>query len=123
MDEGRLKVLLVEDDEDDYILAREFLAEIRGANFQLDWVGDYDAGLEAIQKDAHDVYLVDYRLGKGSGLANIEEHLERRGKTATADQANDILARVKQRSIDEKRLLTGEEFEEIADSVLAKALV
>jgi signal transduction histidine kinase/DNA-binding response OmpR family regulator len=68
MDEGRLKVLLVEDDEDDYILAREFLAEIRGANFQLDWVENYDAGLEAIQKDEHDVYLVDYRLGKDSGL-------------------------------------------------------
>jgi len=31
-------------------------------------VGDYDAGLEAIQKDEHDVYLVDYRLGKDSGL-------------------------------------------------------
>ncbi|HEU0039416.1 MAG TPA: response regulator, partial [Verrucomicrobiae bacterium] len=68
MDDGRLKVLLVEDDEDDYVLAREFLSEIRGANFQLDWVGDYDAGLEAIQKDEHDVYLVDYRLGKDSGL-------------------------------------------------------
>src|SRR2546427_9000176 len=68
MDDGRLKVLLVEDDEDDYVLAREFLAEIRGANFQLDWMGDYAAGLEAIQKDEHDVYLVDYRLGKDSGL-------------------------------------------------------
>src|SRR3989442_2554484 len=68
MDDGRLKVLLVEDDEDDYVLAREFLAEIKGANFQLDWMGDYAAGLEAIQKDEHDVYLVDYRLGKDSGL-------------------------------------------------------
>ena len=68
MDDLRLKVLIVEDDEDDYVLTREFLAEIRGDQFELDWVEDYDAGLEAIQKDEHDVYLVDYRLGKNNGL-------------------------------------------------------
>ena len=68
MDDPRLKVLLVEDDEDDYVLTREFLAEIRGDNFELEWVEDYDTGLEAIYQDRHDVYLVDYRLGKGNGL-------------------------------------------------------
>src|SRR5437870_248569 len=68
MDDPRLKVLLVEDDEDDYVLTREFLAEIRGDNFELEWVEDYDTGLEAIYQDRHDVYLVDYRLGKGDGL-------------------------------------------------------
>jgi signal transduction histidine kinase/DNA-binding response OmpR family regulator len=68
MDDLRLKVLLIEDDEDDYILTREFLAEIRGGQVQLDWVADSDAGFAALQKDQHDVYLVDYRLGKNSGL-------------------------------------------------------
>src|SRR5213076_2173707 len=68
MDDPRLKVLLVEDDEDDYVLTRKFLAEIRGDNFELEWVEDYDTGLEAIYQDRHDVYLVDYRLGKGNGL-------------------------------------------------------
>ena len=63
---------------------------------------------------------VDIALGKGSGLANIEEHLERRGLTATPEQANEILARVKQVSIENKRLLTGAEFEEIAAAVLGK---
>src|SRR5256886_1671694 len=68
MDDPRLKVLLVEDDEDDYVLTREFLAEIRGDNFELEWVEDYDTSLEAIYQDRHDVYLVDYRLGKNNGL-------------------------------------------------------
>jgi len=68
MDDRHLKVLLVEDDEDDYILTREFLAETRGSNFELEWVEDYDAGLEAIHKNQHDVFLVDYRLGEGNGL-------------------------------------------------------
>lgn len=61
---------------------------------------------------------VDVALGKGSGLANIEEHLERRGRNATADQANEILARVKQTSIEKKSLLSSTEFEEIVDAVL-----
>src|SRR5438552_10013483 len=68
MDDPRLKVLLVEDDEDDYILTRDFLAEIRGSNLELHWAEDYEAGLEAIRKDQHDVYLVDYRLGQNNGL-------------------------------------------------------
>ncbi len=63
---------------------------------------------------------VDVALGKGSGLANIEEHLERRKLQATADQANEILNRVKQFSIENKRLLTGEEFDRIAAAVLGK---
>lgn len=66
---------------------------------------------------------VDIALGKGSGLANIEEHLERRQKTANADQANEILARVKQFSIENKRLLTDAEFDEIMNAVLEGATV
>jgi isopropylmalate/homocitrate/citramalate synthase len=61
---------------------------------------------------------IDIALGKGSGLANIEEHLERRGKTATPEQTNDILARVKQTSIQKKGLLTDAEFDGILASVL-----
>ena len=68
-----LKVLLVEDDEDDYILTRDLLAEISGQGFKLDWVETYEAGLDGIRIDQHDVYLVDYRLGKDSGLQLLRE--------------------------------------------------
>lgn len=61
---------------------------------------------------------VDIALGKGSGIANIEEHLERRRLEATAEQTNEILARVKQLSIDKKSLLTAQEFDDIAAAVL-----
>ncbi|MCW5979088.1 MAG: hypothetical protein KIT09_13490 [Bryobacteraceae bacterium] len=61
---------------------------------------------------------VDIALGKGSGMANIEEHLERRGKTATPEQANDILNRVKQVSMDKKGLLTDAEFDKVVAEVL-----
>ncbi|MFN0168193.1 MAG: pyruvate carboxyltransferase [Bryobacteraceae bacterium] len=61
---------------------------------------------------------IDIALGKGSGAANIEEHLERRGRTATPEQVIDIMNKVKAKSIESKRLLTGEEFDEIANAVI-----
>ena len=64
---------------------------------------------------------VDVALGKGSGLANIEEHLERCGLQANSDQANEILSRVKEISIEEKRLLSEAEFQQIAKEVLGQS--
>ncbi len=64
---------------------------------------------------------VKIALGKGSGLANVEEHLEARGLTATPEQANDIVARVKEFSIQNKRLLTDGEFDAILKAVLGPA--
>ena len=61
---------------------------------------------------------VEIALGKGSGLANVEEHLERRGLQATPEQANEIVARVKQTSIEKKGLLTDAEFDAILKAVL-----
>ncbi len=69
----KLKVLLVEDDEDDYILTRDLLSEIKGTDFALDWASTYEGGLEGIRKDQHDVYLVDYRLGKDNGMQLLRE--------------------------------------------------
>ncbi len=68
MDDCRATVLLVDDDEDVYILARSWLSEIEGHRFALDWVATYEAALEAIIHNRYDVYLVDYRLGAHSGL-------------------------------------------------------
>ncbi len=61
-----LRVLLVEDDEDDYVIIRDLLAEIE--EFDLEWLTDYGGALEAIAREEHDVCLLDYRLGERSGL-------------------------------------------------------
>lgn len=62
------KVLLVEDDEDDYLITRDLLAEIGENRYALDWVASYDEGLRRISGDHYDVCLLDYRLGARSGL-------------------------------------------------------
>lgn len=68
MESGPIRVLLIEDDEDDYILTRDLLAEARGAEYALDWVRDFDQGLAGLCAPAHDVCLLDYRLGHHNGL-------------------------------------------------------
>ncbi|HEX4110187.1 MAG TPA: response regulator, partial [Solirubrobacteraceae bacterium] len=63
-----LRVLLVEDDEDDVLITRDLLAAQDRVHFELDWVADFDEALERIAAHTHDVYLVDYRLGRHTGL-------------------------------------------------------
>ena len=66
-----IKVLLVEDDEDDFILTRDLCDDIRSWRCELDWVRTYDAGLCAALANRHEVCLVDYRLGAKNGIELI----------------------------------------------------
>jgi PAS domain S-box-containing protein len=68
-----IKVLLIEDDEDDYILTRELLSEVKGGNYALDWAASYEEGLKVAGRLEHHVCLVDYRLGERNGLELIRE--------------------------------------------------
>lgn len=72
-----IKVLLVDDDEDDFILTRDLLSEINKADYELDWASSFNEGLEIITKNEHDVYLIDYRLGERSGVELIQEFVKR----------------------------------------------
>ncbi|MDP9426957.1 MAG: response regulator, partial [Actinomycetota bacterium] len=74
-----LRVLLVEDDEDDYVIIRELLSEIEG--LELEWVSSYEEALGAIGREEHDVCLLDYRLGDRSGLDLLRAASERGHKT------------------------------------------
>jgi len=68
-----LKVLLVEDDEDDFLLARGLLSEVGGRKVDLRWAASYQEALRAIESGDHDVCLVDYRLGERTGLELLRE--------------------------------------------------
>lgn len=41
----RIRVLLVDDDEDDFLLTRETVADIPGGGYSLEWESDFDAAL------------------------------------------------------------------------------
>jgi diguanylate cyclase (GGDEF)-like protein/PAS domain S-box-containing protein len=71
-------ILLVEDDEDDYLIASEMLADQKRVKFVVEWASDYENGLQLIREQRHDVYLVDYRLGMRTGLELVRAGFARR---------------------------------------------
>jgi diguanylate cyclase (GGDEF)-like protein/PAS domain S-box-containing protein len=72
-DRRPVRVLLVEDDEDDFVLTRDLLAESRRTEFVVDWVDSFDHALTSIAHDPHDVALIDYRLGEQDGIELIRQ--------------------------------------------------
>lgn len=68
-----VKVLIIEDDEDDFFIARSLLSKTTGISCDLEWARDYDEGLSALTSDGFDVCLVDYRLGARDGLQLLRE--------------------------------------------------
>ena len=73
MSEAPVKVLLVDDDEDDYVITRDLISQIMERRYRLDWVNSYEAGLDAIRRQEHDIGLLDYRLGERTGLDLLRE--------------------------------------------------
>src|SRR5689334_23053545 len=73
MKENTLRVLLIEDDEDDYILTSDLLREVKEISYEIVWVSRYSDGLKAILNGNYDVCLIDYRLGEGTGIELLRE--------------------------------------------------
>src|SRR4051812_31411863 len=63
-----IRILLVDDDEDDYLIIKSLLHEALKPVPELDWISTFDEAKQKIVDAEHDVYLVDYRLGLHSGL-------------------------------------------------------
>jgi signal transduction histidine kinase len=64
----KIKVLLIEDDEDDYLITRRLLNEIDSGRYELAWARSYKDAQDLTARQDYDVCLVDYRLGEHTGL-------------------------------------------------------
>ncbi len=72
-----MRVLLIDDDEEEYILLEAMVSGTprgeRLLGFDVDWVSSYEQGVAALMDSAYDAYLIDYRLGPRSGLDLLRE--------------------------------------------------
>ena len=66
------RILLIEDDEDDYIITRDLLEDIRDGHYALTWAPTFEAGQGALASGDFEVCLVDYHVGHRTGLELIE---------------------------------------------------
>lgn len=84
MENQSVKILLIEDSEDDFVTVRDMLASLPESKFKLDWVQTYEAAIAAItcsQKGVshpntcYDACLLDYHLGQYNGLEVLQKAL------------------------------------------------
>lgn len=72
-----MRILLIDDDEDEYFLLKELVSEpTKGRtlyDYSLDWVPTYEEAVGAFSDCQYDLYLVDYQLGSRSGLDLLRE--------------------------------------------------
>ena len=68
-----LRILLVDDDEDDFLLTSDYLQEIPGKNFYIEWARSFNEALEKIRTRSHDIYIFDFLLGARTGLDLLQQ--------------------------------------------------
>jgi len=74
---SHLRIIVIEDDEDDFFCIHNLLSEMTHMRFMSAWVSSYDAGINAIFNNSFDVCLLDYRLGDHDGLEFLHEVTEK----------------------------------------------
>ncbi len=81
MDKQKLSILIIDDDEDDYIITQDFLSDIDWMEITSQWIANYTEGLQALVHNTHDLCFLDYRLGERTGLELLGEAMENGCKT------------------------------------------
>lgn len=107
-----LRILLVDDDKTDYVLTRDILASEACGKNQLEWASDFESGLAAAGQERFDVILLDYMLGRRTGV----EFLQCLRANGVATPVI-MLTAVEEQPVDEEALAAG------ASDYLTKAIL
>ena len=68
-----VRVLIIDDNKGDYVLARTMLEQVEGSHYDVDWVADPEEALRVMSGSTHDVCLLDHQLGARTGLQLLGE--------------------------------------------------
>lgn len=68
-----IRVLVVEDREDDFHFLSHVFRHTRNSAYRLDWAPTYAEGLAAVRRAEHDIALFDYSLGADTGVDLLRE--------------------------------------------------
>ena len=71
-----LRVLLIDDNEDDAMIAQDHLSRIPGRTIHVEWAPTFQKGLTTLLEQKHDICFVDYCLDKGTGSGFLVEALK-----------------------------------------------
>ena len=68
-----IRILIIDDDEDDFFITSEYLKQIQEYQLQIDWCYRYNDAIQHLHERKYDMYFVDYRLGAKTGLDFLKE--------------------------------------------------
>ena len=97
-----IKILIIDDDEEDFFLTSQYIKKIRGREFDIAWCYQYKEALEAIKQARYDLYFIDYYLGSKTGLDLMREALEK-----NCEQPMILLTGMGNQKIDQEAMQTG----------------
>jgi PAS domain S-box-containing protein len=99
---NQIRIAVIDDDEDDYFIIKDYIQQIEGGNFVVDWLSNYQTAIDAISIAAYHLYFVDYRLGNETGLELLQE-----AANMQCDQPIVLLTGKGNKAIDIKAMQTG----------------
>jgi len=76
-----IKVLVIDDDEEDFLLTKDFLKNIHTSKYEVEWIDNFNNAADRISDLEHDVYLIDYNLPGHNGIELVSS-LTKKGVNA-----------------------------------------
>jgi PAS domain S-box-containing protein len=73
---NEIHIGVIDDDEDDFFIIKDYIHEIENGKFVIDWINNYQAAIEKIKSGSYHIYFVDYRLGNETGLELLQQAAE-----------------------------------------------
>ena len=73
MDEQPFRILLIDDDADSLLITKGLLAQASDVRCEVEWMGNYESGLEALRRGGYRACLLDYQLGERDGLELLHQ--------------------------------------------------
>jgi DNA-binding NtrC family response regulator len=73
IDHKQIFVMLVEDNEDEYVLLRDLLSGVMPRRYELKWVNSFEGAIDELCSSRFDVALVDDRVGSRTVMDLLKE--------------------------------------------------
>jgi PAS domain S-box-containing protein len=70
-----IRILIIDDDEDDYVITEQMIMDIPNGKFQIHWCPRHSDAMQLISSKAYDIYFIDYFLGGITGMELLKKSI------------------------------------------------
>lgn len=76
MEKDTIRLLIVDDDEDDFFLTSDYLKDIRNKHFDITWASSFGEGIKTLTQAKFDLCFFDFLLGAKTGIDLLQEAIK-----------------------------------------------